>query len=174
MTDDEGILCLLDFGLCAKVEPEERQAMTKALAHLLYREFDKLVDEDSKDLGFLPQDFDTAPIKPILIKVLDGGLLEAGSDMKKRTRKFLEISSELNEIFFKYPFQVPPFFALITRGLGLLEGIALTGDPNFDIFQASLPSVSSRRAVKVLLSRSSTQDGSTMGPLRKLKKLFSW
>ena len=44
VTDDEGILCLLDFGLCAKVEPEERQAMTKALAHLLYREFDKLVD----------------------------------------------------------------------------------------------------------------------------------
>ncbi len=34
---------------------------------------------------------------------------------------------------------VPPFFALVTRGLGLLEGIALVGDPSFDIFQASYP-----------------------------------
>lgn len=34
---------------------------------------------------------------------------------------------------------VPPFFALVTRGLGLLEGIALVGDPTFDIFQASYP-----------------------------------
>ena len=49
----------------------------------------------------------------------------------------MDISNELNEIFFRYPFEVPPFFALITRGLGLLEGIALSGDSEFDIFQAA-------------------------------------
>lgn len=42
---------------------------------------------------------------------------------------------------------VPPFFALVTRGLGLLEGIALTGDPTFDIFQASYP-YAKRRAIE--------------------------
>lgn len=188
MTADEGILCLLDFGLCVKVEPEERKAMSKALTHLLYRDFDKLVDQDSKDLGFLPQSFDTEPIKPILIKVLNGGLLEAGSDMKNRKRKFLEISSELNEIFFKYPFQVPPFFALVTRGLGLLEGIALSGDPNFDIFQASLPFVASRRAMSLLMSGSNLPEDRAVkvkgmgfettkpreGLLRKSRKFFLW
>jgi len=188
VTADRGIICLLDFGLCAKVEPEERQAMSKALVHLLYRDFEKLVDEDSKDLGFLPQEFDTEEIKPILIKVLNGGLLEAGSDMKNRKRKFLEISSELNEIFFKYPFQVPPFFALVTRGLGLLEGIALSGDPDFDIFQASLPFVASRRAVSLLLSGANAQEEKVAGSegigfeatqpreglRRKSRKFFSW
>ena len=157
--------------------------MAKALTHLLYRDFDTLVDKDSKDLGFLPEDFDTEPIKPILIKVLNGGLLEAGSDMKMRKRKFLEISSELNEIFFKYPFQVPPFFALVTRGLGLLEGIALTGDPNFDIFQASLPYVASRRTVSLLWSGSSAKGGKSVnteagtpreGLRQQPKKFFSW
>ncbi|CAJ1931572.1 unnamed protein product [Cylindrotheca closterium] len=188
VTADKGILCLLDFGLCVKVEPEERRSMTKALVHLLYRDFDKLVDQDSKDLGFLPQDFDTEEIKPILIKVLNGGLLEAGSDMKNRKRKFMEISSELNEIFFKYPFQVPPFFALVTRGLGLLEGIALSGDPNFDIFQASLPFVASRRAVSLLLSGANAKQEKVAGMdgigsqatkpreglRRKSRKFFSW
>ncbi len=60
----------------------------------------------------------------------------------------MAISNELNQVFFEYPFSVPPFFALITRGLGLLEGIALSGDPNFDIFSASYP-YASRRAAEI-------------------------
>ena len=60
----------------------------------------------------------------------------------------MSVSNELNQVFFEYPFSVPPFFALITRGLGLLEGIALSGDPNFDIFQASYP-YASRRAAEI-------------------------
>jgi predicted unusual protein kinase regulating ubiquinone biosynthesis (AarF/ABC1/UbiB family) len=122
VTEDEGVLCLLDFGLTADVDPNAREAMTKAMVHLLYRDFDSLVTHDAKELGFLPHDFDTSELKPILTKVLTGGVLESGSDLRKRKRKLQEISNELNEIFFRYPFQVPPFFALVTRGLGLLEG----------------------------------------------------
>lgn len=145
----DGVLCLLDFGLCAEVDERAREAMTKAIVHLLYRDFDSLIHVDTKELGFLPHDFDTEELKPILTKVLTGGLLESGSDLKKRKRKLMEISNELNEIFFQYPFQVPGFFALVTRGLGLLEGIALIGDPNFDIFMASAP-YATKRAVSIL------------------------
>lgn len=123
VTDDGGVLCLLDFGLCAEVDPKSRDAMTQAIVHLLCRDFESLVTRDTKELGFLPEDFDTDELKPLLIKVLTGGLLESGSNMKNRKRKLMEISNELNEIFFQYPFQVPPFFALVTRGLGLLEGV---------------------------------------------------
>ena len=145
----EGTLCLIDFGLCAEVELREREAMTKAIVHLLYRDFDSLIHTDTKELGFLPHDFDTEELTPILTKVLTGGLLQSGSDLKKRKRKLMEISNELNEIFFRYPFKVPGFFALVTRGLGLLEGIALVGDPDFDIFLASAP-YATKRAVSIL------------------------
>lgn len=163
VTSDKGMLCLLDFGLCATVDIQERQAMTKALVHLLYRDFDALVTYDTKELGFLPEDFDTEPLKPILVKVLTGGLLDAGSNMDNRKRKLMEISSELNEIFFQYPFQVPPFFALVTRGLGLLEGIALSGDPDFDIFKASLPFIASKRAVSLIMSGRREQEKEKAG-----------
>lgn len=123
--------------------------MTKAIVHLLTRDFDSLVSEDAKELGFLPEDFDTSELKPLLTKILTVGLVEPGSDLRKRKRKLMEISNELNEVFFRYPFSVPPFFALVTRGLGLLEGIALTGDPEFDIFRASAP-YARRRAVALL------------------------
>ena len=43
---------------------------------------------------------------------------------------------------------VPAYFALITRAMIVLEGIALTGDPDFDLFQSTYP-YASRRAVSL-------------------------
>jgi len=88
--------------------------------------------------------------------ILTRGLLESGSNLHARKRKLMEISNELNEVFFKYLFTVPPFFALVTRGLGLLEGIALSGDPSFDIFKASYP-FARRRALEVFGAHSLNQ-----------------
>jgi predicted unusual protein kinase regulating ubiquinone biosynthesis (AarF/ABC1/UbiB family) len=152
----DGQLCLIDFGLCTEVDLKERNALTSAMFHLLTQDFESLVSRDAKDLGFLPDDFDTSELKPLLTKILTVGLLEASGSSSastnlhtKRKRKLQDISNELNEVFFRYPFSVPPFFALVTRGLGLLEGIALTGDPDFDIFQASAP-YARRRALSLL------------------------
>ena len=59
--------------------------------------------------------------------------------MGARRAQFSEVSRDLNSIFFEFPFAVPAYFALITRALIVLEGIALTGDRDFDIFRASYP-----------------------------------
>ena len=125
-----------------------RVAMTGAIVNLLSGDFDALIAKDAKQLGFLPHDLDVTELKPILTKILTQGLLESGSNLHERKRKLMDISNELNMVFFEYPFSVPPFFALITRGLGLLEGIALSGDPDFDIFQASYP-YARRRALEM-------------------------
>jgi aarF domain-containing kinase len=105
----DGQLCLLDFGLCAVVDTKSRNAMTKAIVHLLARDFESLCDEDAKEMGFLAHDFDTSELKPLLTKILTVGLMESGSDLRKRKRKLMEISNELNEVFFRFPFTVPPF-----------------------------------------------------------------
>ncbi len=152
LVTNEGTLCLLDFGLCTEIDAQSRKVMTEAIVHLLEGDFDTLIAKDAKDLGFLPKDVDVKELKPILEKILTEGLLEAGSNLHVRKQRLMAISNELNEVFFKYPFSVPPFFALITRGLGLLEGIAMVGDPDFDIFKASLP-YASRRAAKIYRAR---------------------
>jgi hypothetical protein len=43
----------------------------------------------------------------------------------------------LNDI----PFSIPPYFALLARAIVTLEGIALTGDPNYGIIMESYPFV---------------------------------
>ena len=144
--DGTPTLCLLDFGLVADVDESARNAMTRAIVNLLQGDYDTLISHDAKHLGFLPHDMDVTELKPVLKTILKEGLLEAGSNLHDRKRNLMAISNELNEVFFTYPFSVPPFFALVTRGLGLLEGIALKGDPSFDIFQASFP-YAKRRAM---------------------------
>ena len=59
--------------------------------------------------------------------------------MAKKRAQFSAISRELNQIFFEFPFTVPEYFALITRALIVLEGIAISGDKDFDLFQAAYP-----------------------------------
>mmetsp|Transcript_22244 Transcript_22244/g.53893 ORF Transcript_22244/g.53893 Transcript_22244/m.53893 type:complete len:597 (-) Transcript_22244:79-1869(-) len=140
-------LCLLDFGLVAHVSESARNSMTQAIVNLLQGDYDTLIAHDAKHLGFLPQDMDVTDLKPVLKTILKEGLVDAGSNLHDRRRNLMAISNELNEVFFQYPFSVPPFFALVTRGLGLLEGIALTGDPSFDIFRASYP-YAKRRAIE--------------------------
>ncbi|GMH55703.1 hypothetical protein TrRE_jg9801 [Triparma retinervis] len=137
--DGEPTLSLIDFGLTADVDDRERRAMTGAIVNLLKGDYKLLIRRDAKELGFLDMEYDTREIEPLLTKVLRDGLLEGGSNLRKRKDKLSAISGELNEIFFKYEFSVPPFFALVTRGLGLLEGIALKGDEEFDIFKAAMP-----------------------------------
>ena len=42
-----------------------------------------------------------------------------------RHKRLFAVSYELNKIFFIFPFKVPDYFALLTRALIVLEGIAV-------------------------------------------------
>ena len=48
------------------------------------------------------------------------------------------------QITFDYPFRIPPYFALIIRAIGVLEGIALVGDPEFALVDEAFPYISKR------------------------------
>jgi hypothetical protein len=107
--------------------------------------------QDAIQLGFLPPDVDTVTLLPVLQQVFSDGQLAAkelelrnhagkfGLSPRRRRQQFGAVSGQLNQIFFDYPFSVPSYFALITRALIVLEGIAVTGDENFDLFRAAYP-----------------------------------
>lgn len=146
--DDKPKLSLIDFGLVATVDRKERKAMTGAIVNLLKGDFELLIRRDAKELGFLSPTYDTTPLEPHLTRILRDGLKNGTSNIVTRRAKLSAISNDLNEVFWKHDFTVPPFFALVTRGLGILEGIALKGDEEFDIFKASMPYA--KRRAKVL------------------------
>jgi len=134
-----GKLVILDFGLCADIPLPDAKNLTTTFLHLMCADLDGLLD-DLVDLGFLDSgDLQTESIKQALRGVLDSGVLQNGATTDVRRKRLQTVSNELNTIFFEMPFSVPEYFALITRALLTLEGIALTGDRNFDIFEAAYP-----------------------------------
>ena len=54
------------------------------------------------------------------------------------------LAGDLAQITFKFPFRIPPYFALVIRAIGVLEGIALVGNPQFAIIDEAFPYLSKR------------------------------
>lgn len=155
----DGRLALIDFGLCAELPAPDTGRLASAIVGAVHADAARVV-EDAVRLGFLPADVDRACLAPLLERVLrGGGRGEPGDDgapadyaaVQRRRRHLRQISDDLNEIFFHYPFRVPEYFALITRALLVLEGIALKGDPQFDILQSAFPWVARHFADSAIL-----------------------
>jgi hypothetical protein len=51
------------------------------------------------------------------------------------------LSPSMRQVLNDVPFSIPPYFALLARAIVTLEGIALTGDPNYGIILESYPFV---------------------------------
>ena len=52
---------------------------------------------------------------------------------------FKSVTDDMSGVMYKFPFRLPPYYALIIRSLLTLEGIALSVDPNFKILGAAYP-----------------------------------
>ena len=135
----DGRLAILDFGLMTEIDDNIKYGMIEAISHLVHRDYESIV-EDFVTLDFIPPNTDLSPILPVLAKVFDQALEGGGA----KNINFQDLAADLAQITFDYPFRIPPYFALIIRAIGVLEGIALVGDPDFAIVDEAFPYISKR------------------------------
>lgn len=117
-----------------KLTDDQKYGMIEAIAHLIHRDYPAIV-KDFVKLDFIPEGVNLEPILPVLAKVFDQALEGGGA----KNINFQELASDLAQITFDYPFRIPPYFALIIRAIGVLEGIALVGNPDFAIVDEAYP-----------------------------------
>jgi predicted unusual protein kinase regulating ubiquinone biosynthesis (AarF/ABC1/UbiB family) len=129
----DGRLAYLDFGMMSEVSRESRTGLIQAVVHLVNRNFSKL-SKDFVSLGFLAEDVNLEPIVPAFENVF-GQALEMGVSRMD----FKAVTDDLSGVMYRFPFRVPPYYALIIRSLVTLEGIALSVDPEFKILGAAYP-----------------------------------
>ncbi len=129
----DGRLAYLDFGMMSEVSREARTGLIQAVVHLVNRDFGSL-SKDFVSLGFLSEEVDLEPIVPAFEGVF-GQALEMGVSRMD----FKAVTDDLSGVMYRFPFRVPPYYALIIRSLVTLEGIALSVDPNFKILGAAYP-----------------------------------
>ncbi len=129
----DGRLAYLDFGMMSEVTRESRTGLIQAVVHLVNRNFDAL-SRDFVKLGFLGEEVNLEPIVPAFEAVF-GQALEMGVSRMD----FKAVTDDLSGVMYRFPFRVPPYYALIIRSLVTLEGIALSVDPEFKILGAAYP-----------------------------------
>jgi predicted unusual protein kinase regulating ubiquinone biosynthesis (AarF/ABC1/UbiB family) len=134
----DGKLAYLDFGMMSQVEADRRFGLIEAIVHLVNRDFEGL-SKDYVRLGFLDEDTDLEPIIPALSRVFNEALGASVAELN-----FKNITDQLSQIMYEYPFRVPAYYALIIRSLVTLEGIALGVDPNFKVLAVAYPYVANR------------------------------
>jgi aarF domain-containing kinase len=125
--------CLMT-GLMTQITNNQKYGMIEAISHLIHRDYEAIV-KDFVLLDFIPDGVNLKPIMPVLAKVFDQALEGGGA----KNINFQELAGDLAQITFDYPFRIPPYFALIIRAIGVLEGIALVGNPDFAIVDEAYP-----------------------------------
>jgi len=145
---DEGKLVLLDFGLVAQIPEEDRDNIVTAVIHLGTQNWDGLID-DLVALRFLAKDCDRAVVTPVIQRVLRQYLIGGGAT----AMNFSALGQDILTMTLEIPFSIPPYVSLLARSVVTLEGIALKGNPSYQLVGEAYPYV-----VRKLLERS--RDGS--------------
>ncbi|MCX5942599.1 MAG: AarF/ABC1/UbiB kinase family protein, partial [Cyanobacteria bacterium] len=114
----DGRLAYLDFGMMSEVSRESRTGLIQAVVHLVNRNFSAL-SKDFVSLGFLANDVNLEPIVPAFESVFSQAI-----EMGVSRMDFKAVTDDLSGVMYRFPFRVPPYYALIIRSLVTLEGIA--------------------------------------------------
>ena len=105
------------------VDRAQRNGFLLAVIHIVNRDWPELVRVYER-LGFIPPDTDAKPIEEALEVALPDVLNAEISELN-----FKNVVNKLGNIFYTFPFSLPPFYISIIRCLGVLEGLAIQVDP---------------------------------------------
>ncbi|KAH7835251.1 hypothetical protein Vadar_024392 [Vaccinium darrowii] len=129
----DGKLAYLDFGMMGEFKQELRDGFIEACLHLVNRDFDALA-KDFVTLGLLPPTAD----KDAVTKALTGVFQDAVAK-GVRNISFGDLLGDLGTTMYKFKFQIPSYFSLVIRSLAVLEGIAVSINPNYKVLGSTYP-----------------------------------
>ncbi len=130
---DSGHLAFFDFGMVGRITPKLQSQMIDAFFHVLGRDVQGL-GQDIIGLNFLKPGVDPETIRPVV-----EALFKHYINLRLGEINFKELTYELADVIYEYPFRLPANFTYIMRALMTLEGIAILTDPGFSFFETAKP-----------------------------------
>jgi predicted unusual protein kinase regulating ubiquinone biosynthesis (AarF/ABC1/UbiB family) len=130
---DSGHLAFFDFGMVGRITPWLQSRMIDAFFHVVGRDIEGLA-QDLINLNFLKPGVDPDRVRPVV-----EGLFRHYLNLKLGEVNFKELTYDLAEVMYEYPFRLPSNFTYIIRALMTLEGIGLVTDPGFSFFETARP-----------------------------------
>jgi len=130
---DSGHLAFFDFGMVGRITPRLQSQMIDAFFHVVGRDVHGL-GQDIINLNFLKPGVNPEQIRPVV-----EGLFHHYLNLKLGDVNFKELTYDLAEVMYEYPFRLPANFTYVMRALMTLEGIGIVTDPGFSFFETAKP-----------------------------------
>lgn len=130
---DSGHLAFFDFGMVGRISPTLQAQMIDAFFHVVGRDV-KGLGQDIINLNFLKPGVDPETVRPVVESLFTHYL-----NLKLGEVNFKELTYDLAEVIYDYPFRLPSNFTYIMRALMTLEGIGVVTDPGFSFFETAKP-----------------------------------
>jgi predicted unusual protein kinase regulating ubiquinone biosynthesis (AarF/ABC1/UbiB family) len=130
---DTGHLAFFDFGMTGRITPRLQSMMIDAFFHVVSRDVHGLA-QDLINLNFLKPGVNPERVRPVV-----EGLFQHYLNLKLGDINFKELTYDLAEVMYEYPFRLPANFTYIIRALMTLEGIGIVTDPGFSFFDTAKP-----------------------------------
>jgi len=129
----DGRLAFFDFGMVGRITPELQAKMIDAFFHVVGRD-PQGIAQDLIDLDFLKPGTNPNVVRPVVEKMFEFHL-----NLKLKDVNFKELTYDLADVMYDYPFRLPSNFTYIMRALMTLEGIGIVTDPEFNFFETAKP-----------------------------------
>ena len=129
----DGRLAFFDFGMVGRITPELQAKMIDAFFHVVSKD-PAGIAQDLIDLDFLKPGTPHSTVKPVVEK-----MFEFHFNLKLKDVNFKELTYDLADVMYDYPFRLPSNFTYIMRALMTLEGIGIITDPEFNFFETAKP-----------------------------------
>jgi len=130
---DSGHLAFFDFGMVGRISTKLQSQMIDAFFHVVSRDVQGL-GQDIINLDFLKPGVDPETVRPVVERLFQSYL-----NLKLGDVNFKELTYDLAEVIYEYPFRLPANFTYVMRALMTLEGIAILTDPGFSFFETAKP-----------------------------------
>lgn len=129
----DGRLAFFDFGMVGRITPQLQSKMIDAFFHVVGKD-PAGIAQDLIDLDFLKPGTEEAVVRPVVEKMFQFHL-----NLKLKEVNFKELTYDLADVMYDYPFRLPSNFTYIMRALMTLEGIGIITDPEFNFFETAKP-----------------------------------
>jgi predicted unusual protein kinase regulating ubiquinone biosynthesis (AarF/ABC1/UbiB family) len=129
----DGRLAFFDFGMVGRITPELQAKMIDAFFHVVGKD-PAGIAQDLIDLDFLKPGTNPNVVRPVVERMFEFHL-----NLKLKDVNFKELTYDLADVMYDYPFRLPSNFTYIMRALMTLEGIGIVTDPEFNFFETAKP-----------------------------------
>ncbi|HQX54425.1 MAG TPA: AarF/ABC1/UbiB kinase family protein [Pyrinomonadaceae bacterium] len=129
----DGRVAFFDFGMVGRITPDLQSKMIDAFFHVVSKDAAGIAD-DLIALDFLKPGTNPIVVKPVVEKMFEFHL-----NRKLKDVNFKELTYDLADVMYDYPFRLPSNFTYIMRALMTLEGIGIITDPEFNFFETAKP-----------------------------------